>query len=478
MWLVASLLLLSMGPSPLLAAPHVTSAELYLSVDDIADVWLNGAPIVTRQPLTMPDKGGIGKVRVDPCLLEPNNLLAVRCTDNQPTAAVVAFLLRMDLSDGSVRWFSSRETERMKGLYVGPPSANEPPGWFLRGFLDRDWEEVESLGTYSTYLSMIEVPEGPKPFYLSTTDTQGKTQIDGERHLFRCFFALEAAPKPDCSATSTPTRRAIPTATATSSPTVTAVPTKTPTPRRVKTATPTATRRPPRATSTFSPIPTATRVPLKPTRTPWVIPPTATPWFTPTATRYVPPPTRTPWPTPTATKYIPPPTRTPWPTWTRTRTPQPTPTPRPPRPTYTPPWKKLGPTPTLRFSGEVMVSGPRHWLPPTATATSTPQPPPRLAVPTATQAPPSDALVFDQLPVAIHVSLADGPGVYTVDLYAQDGTPLLRVFEKRVPSRLEDWVEWDGSLGGRKAPSGQYLFVCRKGERELKRIWVVLKTGR
>jgi hypothetical protein len=85
-------------------------------------------------------------------------------------------------------------------------------------------------------------------------------------------------------------------------------------------------------------------------------------------------------------------------------------------------------------------------------------------------------MVFDQLPVAIRVKLADGAGDYTVDLYSEQGAFLKRVFDEKVPGDLEDWVEWDGKLGGRWAPSGTYLFVCRKETWELKRIWIVLKT--
>lgn len=90
--------------------------------------------------------------------------------------------------------------------------------------------------------------------------------------------------------------------------------------------------------------------------------------------------------------------------------------------------------------------------------------------------PPSDALVFDQVPVDVDLSLADGPGNYTVDLLTEDGRFLSRIFDQKVAGNLEAWVEWDGTVEGRRAPSGTYLFVCRKGDRELKRIWVVLKT--
>jgi hypothetical protein len=124
-----------------------------------------------------------------------------------------------------------------------------------------------------------------------------------------------------------------------------------------------------------------------------------------------------------------------------------------------------------------MVTGPRQWLPPTSTATR-PRPLPTATRTSTAVPPPSGALVFDQLPVAIHVKLADGPGDYAVDLYDERGVYLKRVFEKKVPGHLEDWVEWDGTLDGKWAPSGTYLFVCRKGTRELKRIWVVLKTAR
>lgn len=448
------------------AAPYVKNASLDVSVDDLADVWLNGVPVVQSLDLTMPGRGRVGPHSIDPCLFKPANLLALRCADNNPTSAMIAFLLRIDLSDGTTRWFSSRETGRIKAYYVGAPGAPEPGGWWMPGFMDRDWTEARSVGAYSTYLSMINEPDAPeRPLYLSATDNGGKTLQDGERHLFRAFFDLDAGDNPACGA---PTPTWVP-------PTRTSTPV--PTPTWTPSPTPTATYRPPTATKTpLPPRPTDTPRPL-PTRTPWILP-TRTPWIVPTRTPWI-PPTRTPWIVPTRTPTVPPTATATRPRPTATRVPPTsTPTARPPRPTATAPWKKLEPTPTMRYSGNVMVNGPRQWTPPTATATRPRPSAPPTPLPTVTPEAHPEALVFDHLPVAIHVKLADGAGTYTVDLYDASLRPLERLFEKKVAGNLEEWIEWDGKLDGRTAPSGSYLFVCRKGERELKRIWLVLRTGR
>lgn len=430
---LASIFILGLWfPLPSFPAPFVKSAEIFVSVDDVADIWINGVPIVKDQQITMPNTGGIGRYAVDPCLFKPENRVALRCTDIKPTMAMIAFILKARLSDGTVQSFTSRDTEKMKAFYVGNPRSPEPSDWWMPDFNDRDWEKPNSLGPFSAYLSLIDDSDVKlKPLYLSATDNSGKTLVDGERHLFRGSFHWDIDVSPAC-VSPTPTREPIRS-------TAPAIPMQ---PAVVRIPSPTSTARP---------------VVFPPTNTPIPPRPTATRPSIPTAIRWIPKPTATMPPIPTAT---------PW-------RPKPTPT-RPLRPAPTAPWKKFEPTPTIRYNGEVMVTGPRRWIPTTATFT------PPLTIPTATRTPTPiphpDAMVFDQSPVAIHLKLADGPGDYSVDLYSEQGAFLKRVFEEKVPGDLEDWVEWDGKLQDRWAPSGTYLFVCRKETWELKRIWIVLKT--
>jgi len=429
----ASIFLLGLWfPRPSFTAPFVKSGEIIVSVDDVADVWINGVPVMQSQKITMKDRGGPATQKVDPCLFQPDNVIALRDTDNNPSMVMIAFLLKAKLSDGTTLFFSSRDSQGIKSFYVGNPRSPEPGAWWLSVFDDRDWKPPMGLGPFSSYLALIgDSDEKLKPIYLSATDQSGKTLVDGERHLFRGSFRWDIDANPAC-VSPTPTRESIHS-------TAPMIPMQ---PAVILIPSPTFTARP------FTFPPTSAFVPPSPTATP---PPL------PTATRWISKPTATKPPIPTAT---------PW-------RPKPTPI-RPLNPTPTTPWKKFEPTPTIRYNGDVMVTGPRRWLPSTPTFTPSPALPKAASIPT--PAPHPEAMVFDQLPVAIRVKLADGAGDYTVDLYSEQGAFLKRVFDEKVPGDLEDWVEWDGKLGGRWAPSGTYLFVCRKETWELKRIWIVLKT--
>ena len=402
------------------AQPYVVRAEILVSVDDVADVWLNGAPIMQKQPLTESKNGGPAVVRVDSCLFKPSNLLALRDTDTNPTNASIAYLLKIVMSDGKIQTVSSRDSEKHKSFYVEDPKDSEPDGWWSPDFIDKGWHKPMNLGAYSSFLAMINDQEtGLSALYMSASDTGGPTQMTGERHLFRIRFPLDMAVSPACE---TPSPSATPTWTGT--------PTDSPVPTRTPTATPSFTR-------TFTPTKTPT-----PTRTPKIPTPTKTPVFRPTATL---PPLRVvrqTWKTPTPTPTLRPPTRTPT---VRIIPPTRTPTPPPVR---------------------------RVILRPTAT----PTPHPPRALPQVTAGPPQDALTFERLPVTVNVTFADGPGTYTVDVLDAQGKFIKRIFEEKVVRNHDEWVDWDGTDGkGRTVGTGSFLLVCRKGDRELKRLWVVLK---
>ncbi len=434
------MLALVLPTAPALAAPYVAGARLIVSVDDFADFWLNGTPVITRSPITLRETG-VATFAVDPCLFASDNLLAFRCTDSNPTQASIQYLLKIRWSDGSLKVFSSRDVEKHRSLYVQHPESPEPEAWWRPGFNDKDWNEPMNLGRYSSFMAMIDDQEtGKSAVFLSASDTGGPIQTVGERHLFRRPFQLVLADSPACgtpSPSDTPTATDTPTETETStgSPTETRTPTQTRTPTKTRTSTKTPRPRKPTPTWTFlsthtpRPVPpTRTRVPL---RTPTPYPPlkTPTPWRTPTKT---------------ATPKVP----------TSTQTPRP---PKPTRTFTTPPTKR----PTSTFTPRPIPAMP------------TPKPRVYRFTPT----PPPEALVFENLPVRVFVEFKDGPGVYTVDVRDRDGNPVKRLFEETVSRSREDWVDWDGTdETGARAPSGVYQLLCRKGSRDLKRVWIVLKT--
>jgi len=96
--------------------------------------------------------------------------------------------------------------------------------------------------------------------------------------------------------------------------------------------------------------------------------------------------------------------------------------------------------------------------------------------PALTPTPPPLALVFEHQPVRVFVEYNDGRGTYTVDVEDAEGREVTRLFEGEVTRSREDWVDWDLSDdGGRRAPPGTYQMAVKKGGRELKRIWLVIR---
>jgi hypothetical protein len=103
-------------------------------------------------------------------------------------------------------------------------------------------------------------------------------------------------------------------------------------------------------------------------------------------------------------------------------------------------------------------------------------PTPKLHLYVLTPTPPPQALVFEHVPVRLFVEYKDGSGTYTVDVLDVDGNQVKRLFGGEVTRAREDWVDWDLTDDwDRHAPSGTYQMVIRKGERELKKIWIVIK---
>jgi hypothetical protein len=150
--------------------------------------------------------------------------------------------------------------------------------------------------------------------------------------------------------------------------------------------------------------------------------------------------------------------------------PKPTRTPKPPTSTATPrPPKTNTPQPRATATATARAT---HKSYRTYTTKTTYENKPALKTPT----PPPQALVFEHTPVRLFVEFKDGSGVYTVDVLDADANQVKNLFKGEVTRAREDWVDWDLTDDwDRKAPSGTYQMVIRKGGRELKRIWMVIK---
>ena len=180
----------------------------------------------------------------------------------------------------------------------------------------------------------------------------------------------------------------------------------------------------PQPTSTFTPWSTSTpQLVWTPRRTLTPVP-VWTDTASPTATSrpWIPKPTSTLTPTPTLIFSLP------------TNTPT-----RPPRPTRTPLTvrkKRLPPTLTLNINGNhnVLLAQPRLV---TVTATFTPAASQDLSIAT--------TIVFDNPPVNIDASFADGPGLYKLEIVDAQGLHLNTLYNKPSGFEKEIWITWDGT---------------------------------
>ncbi len=208
----------------------------------------------------------------------------------------------------------------------------------------------------------------------------------------------------------------------------------------------------------------------------------------------------------TATPIIyltPTPTRTPWPTaiptntWTRilTFTPWPTSTPTfVPRPWLTPvlkpvfvsqPLPRLQPRPLEKLpvlSARIRPTPTPVWIQtlppkplPIRTWTPLPGMAPKAAAPVAASWLPNldkdHNIVFGSSPAEIYITFADGPGLYQLEVVDTRAKVVKVVYNRRIVSETDAWVEWDGKDSqGRDMPAGQYFVVFFENGKALKSI--------
>lgn len=400
-------------------APYLVAATFYISVDDWADMWLNGIPVIDSVPYTSVQKG-IYINHCEPqhlCYFQRENILSILVTENTQTfkpgqdSAGIAYVLKLRYSDGTAMTLSSNDVDQHVSFYNPDRYSGDLRGWHNKVYNDAAWPKAQSIGTLVPYLATLSDPETKQEIqFLSASGITAQAKYPGERHLFRRKFSLNI----DTSRCGTPTPGA-----------------------KIEPVFLSQTEGPRHAVLT----PTPTVVPR----------PTATPV-----------PTRTPTPVPTPAVVMRPkplPIRT----FYRTATPVPI-VRRRVLPTFTP-------TPTFFFVPREIAEPKEEKAPPPVVVvqvpTVTPIPKPE---PVASQA---ETIVFGESPANIYLGFADGPGVYRLEVFDWTGKKLKDLFEKKVVAQRDVWVEWDGKDGeGRDAPPGWYYVNFSKDGKILKRIFV------
>jgi len=443
---------------------YLTSAVIYLSVDDWGDIWLNGHHIVDQQPYT--DYRSTGKIiRALPkslCYFQNDNILAIEVSKavvKKPAEdeVAIAYVLKLGFSDGTEETLSSNELSAHRSYYISNRMAGDPRDWQKAGFNDNYWREAQTSGSYLPRVALLNDPDTHQGIqYLSANNAMGRAQRPGERHLFRRKFSLDIVPNPICL---------------------------TPTIKKVEP--PISFIMPEGPRHVYVP-PTKTPTPL-PTSTPW---PTPTPWPTlppPAAPRYYPTNTPIPHPTP-VTPYVFPKLPTYGPTavyrpnfWSLSTAP----VYQPPTPTFTPlvikptrRWKPIStPTPWVfapTYSPTVVVYPPVQSQP---VVNEPPEPLMHVMTPLLIETPNENpanlpqTILFDSFPANIYVVFAEGTGVYQVEMFDMKGNHLKTPYQKMVVAQKDAWVDWDGTDdSGAQKGSGPFSAVFSKDGIALKKI--------
>ena len=436
-----------------------------MSVDDWADLWLNGIPIVDSQPHT-PLNADTKIIRAKPnslCYFSRENLLAIEITkttiknkfDLDPSVGF-AYILKLKLSDGREILLTSNEADQHKALYLPDQGISEPFRWNDRFFNDASWVSSFSTSFHLPSCAVVKDPEsGALAEFLSARSASPQSLHPGERHLFRRYFSLPILPNPLCLTPIPVPWKA--------SHVVEKVPS--PTPGFLLEAPAIVLPEGPRH-------PQMPRVP-RPTPT-WTFLPTATRTFTPVPySQFVPVSTPT-------LSFL----RAPWPLHSTSLEAIPTATPVVGMPIPTP-IKKTPKIQILHPTWVVQVFTPTatifwEYRPPTATLTAMPVLP---VLPTATTiSPPVDSqaqtLEVAVVPANLYVSFADGPGIYRLVVFDSQGRFIRNLYEMKVTTQTEDWAVWDGKdESGQDAPPGYYRVVFTQNGVRLKDVILHLGAG-
>lgn len=178
------------------AGRTLTAATLCVAVDDWGDFYLNGMPIV-EQPYTSSDKS-FQIIKCLPehlCYFQRDNILAIQVEKSGKQMARgqdsvgIAYLLRMEFSDGTQTYISSNEAEQHACLYLPNRMMARPANWMEMSFNGYQWRKPISTGFNIPMVTPLNDPtSGQAVGFLSASSPSPKAQYPGERHLFRRKF--------------------------------------------------------------------------------------------------------------------------------------------------------------------------------------------------------------------------------------------------------------------------------------------------
>ncbi len=455
--------------------PYLVSATIYLSVDNWADVWLNGVHIVDQQPHTPPEKG-FKTIKAKPsslCYFTRENILALEVAKSvvKPQTLLqasigLAYILKMRLSDGREVILASSETDQHRAFYIPDEMDSDPSGWQFKYFNDAGWISAFALGATVPDCAQVKDPDsGVLASFLSARSQETQALHPGERHLFRRYFSLPISQSPYCLTPTAVIPKEVSRVVEPEGPRHPQMP-------RPPRPTPTQTPRP-----TPTPLPTAIPAePLIPTPRVYIaLAPTATPW--PTLT-YLP----APWPRNTSQSPLINPVATPtlrvwFPTIPVKKLPV-VPSPSPRRLAHPAPLRIIISKPTPFFTPTPTVNWEYH--PPVDTPTAIPVVPQQ---PTATFGPKpvesqAQTMEVEAPPANLYVSFSDGPGVYRLAVYDSQNRLIRPIYQKKVVAEADDWALWDGKdESGRPVAPGYYLVVFTKDGGRLKDVILHLVAG-
>jgi hypothetical protein len=185
--------------------PYLTGATLYISVDDWADIWLNGIPIVDGQRRTGDDKSfqTIHCLPEHLCYFHRDNLLAIlnsnayRDPQSGDDQVGLAYSLHLRFSDGTQTVLTSNDPDEDRAFYREDREETEPRGWHNPSFDDTGWASAGLEGPKVPGLAELTDPETGIAIAFLTT-RPGLRPKPGERHFYRRRFSLDIGPSPYC----------------------------------------------------------------------------------------------------------------------------------------------------------------------------------------------------------------------------------------------------------------------------------------
>ncbi len=82
-------------------------------------------------------------------------------------------------------------------------------------------------------------------------------------------------------------------------------------------------------------------------------------------------------------------------------------------------------------------------------------------------------MVFHSGTAEIYLTFEDGPGLYQLEVVDMKAKPVRVVFNQRIVSRTDAWVEWNGKNDqGQEVPPGQYFVIFFENGKAIRSISV------